>query len=75
MSSTVVSIRIPRKLKEEAEKFGISISEVARKALEEAVKRKKLEKAGEAAEELRELFSHVSVEEWVRVIREAREEE
>ena len=41
--SVLITARIPKELKEELKKYGINISQVVRKALEEAVYKKKLE--------------------------------
>ena len=70
--SVTVSVRIPRRLRDEAKRYGISISEVARRALEEEVRRRKLEEAAAAARRVGELLSRISVEEMVEWLREAR---
>ena len=72
MNSVTISVRIPRELKKKIDSYGIKISEVVRKALEEEVRRRELEEAVKAAEELRELFSRIPDEEIVRVIKEYR---
>ena len=41
LPSTVITVRVDRKLKEEAIKLGINIKEVVIKALEESIKEKK----------------------------------
>jgi len=69
-----VSVRIPRELKEEAKRYGINISEVARRALEKEVKRRKLEEAMAAARRIGEILSKIPEEEMVKWLREAREE-
>jgi len=72
--SVTVSVRIPRELKEEAKRYGINISEVARRALEKEVKRRKLEEAMAAARRIGEILSKIPEEEMVKWLREAREE-
>ena len=72
--SVTVSVRIPRELKEEAKRYGINISEVARRALEKEVKRRKLEEAMTAARRIGEILSKIPEEEMVKWLREAREE-
>ena len=51
-----VSTKVRRELKEEAERLGVKISEVLRRALEEEVRRRKLEelerKLGEALDKI-----------------------
>jgi antitoxin CcdA len=44
MMSVTVTVRIPKELKEEAERHGINISHVLRRALEEELRRRKLKK-------------------------------
>jgi len=72
--SVTVSVRIPRELKEEAKRYGINISEVARRALEEEVRRRKLEEAMAVARRIGEILSKIPEEEMVKWLREAREE-
>ncbi len=67
-----ISVRIPKELKQKIEEHGIRVSEVVRRALEEEIKRKELEKAAEAAEELGKIFSKIPEQEIVRLIREYR---
>jgi post-segregation antitoxin (ccd killing protein) len=71
MTSVVLSVRVRRKLKEEAERLGINIREVVERALEEEIRRVKMERLkmviGEALKAM-----DVSVEEWVEAIRESR---
>jgi len=72
VNSVTISVRIPRELKEKIDRYGVRVSEVVRRALEEEVKRKEFEEAVRAAEELGELFSRIPDEEIVRIIREGR---
>jgi post-segregation antitoxin (ccd killing protein) len=71
MTSVVLSVRVRRELKEEAERLGINIREVVERALEEEIRRVKIERLkmviGEALKAM-----DVSVEEWVEAIRESR---
>ncbi|WP_288104578.1 type II toxin-antitoxin system CcdA family antitoxin [Thermofilum sp.] len=54
--SVTVSVRIPKRLRDEAKRYGINISEVARRALEEEVKKRQLEEVAMAARRLGEIF-------------------
>ncbi|ADI31633.1 hypothetical protein [Staphylothermus hellenicus] len=72
MTSVTVSARIPRRLKEKLDRYGIKISEVIRRALEEEVKRRELEEARKASRDLGDLFSAISEKEIVEAIREDR---
>jgi post-segregation antitoxin (ccd killing protein) len=71
MTSVVLSVRVRRELKEEAERLGINIREVVERALEEEIRRVKMERLktviGEALKAM-----DVGVEEWVEAIRESR---
>ena len=73
MKSVVISVRIPRRLKEEAERLGVKVSEVARKAVEKEIEKLMMEERRKAAKELGEFFSRKPIEEWVKSIRESRE--
>jgi len=68
-----VSVRIPRQLKEEAERLGIKISPVLRRALEEEVRRRKIEALRMELEDIRDVLEKLDVERIVRHIREDRE--
>ena len=72
MGSVTISVRIPRELKEKIDRYGVKISEVVRKALEEEVRRRELEEAAEAAEELGKIFSRIPDDEIIRTIKEYR---
>lgn len=73
MSTTVLSIRIRRELKEEAERLGIDVKSVVEKALEEEIRRVKQLKLRRLVEEALEAMD-VTVEEWVGAVRESRSE-
>ena len=72
--STTISVRVPKKLKEEIERYKIKVSELVRKFLEEEVRKRKRRELENNAEELGEFFSKLSREEVVRRIREMRRE-
>jgi len=72
VGSVTISVRIPKELKEKIDRYCVRVSEVVRKALEEEVRRRELEEAAEAAEELGKLFSRIPDDEIVRSIREFR---
>lgn len=69
-----VSVKVRKELKEEAEKLGIRISEVLRRALEEEVEKRRLEMLAEELEEIGEALERIDVERFVRHIREGRED-
>ena len=66
LSTVVLSVRVRRELKEEAERLGIDLREAVERALEEEIRRmKKL--IGEAL-----VSMDLDVEEWVKTVREMR---
>jgi post-segregation antitoxin (ccd killing protein) len=74
MMSVTVTVRIPKELKEEAERHGINISHVLRRALEEELRKRKIKEVEEAAKRAGELFSRIPEEEIVNRIKKARKE-
>jgi len=68
-----ISTKIPSRLKELMDKYGIKPGPIIREALEREVRRKMLEEAEQLAKELSEKVSHISDEEIARIIREDRE--
>ena len=59
MKDATITVRVLRKLKGELAKYGVKVSEVLRKALEEEVRKERREEFRAATAELRELFSRV----------------
>ena len=70
MSTTVLSVRVRKELKEEAEKLGISLREVVERALEE-IRRAKIEMIKKLIEEALKSMS-LREEDWARIIKESR---
>ena len=68
-----VSTKVRRRLKEEAERLGVKISEVLRHALEEEVRRRKLEELEEKLSEVGETLDRIDIDRVVKSIREDRE--
>jgi len=68
-----VSTKVRRELKEEAERLGVKISEVLRRALEEEVRRRKLEELEEKLSEVGETLDRIDIDRVVKSIREDRE--
>jgi plasmid maintenance system antidote protein VapI len=68
----VVSVRVKKSLKREAEKLGVDMRALVEKTLEEIVAEKKAQ-AQKTAKELRELMD-VKPEEWVDDVRATRHE-
>ncbi len=72
-SYAIVSARIPKKLKEELDKLGISPSEVIRRALWEEVKKRKLEMLKRRKRKLRHILDKIPDERVVETVREMRD--
>jgi len=68
-----VSAKIPRRLKELLDKYGIKPGPIIRKALEEEVRKRVLSELEERARVLSTKLSHVSDGEVAALIREDRE--
>ena len=71
MSRVVLSIRIQRRLKEEAEKLGIDIRAVGEKALEEEIRGAKFMRFKKLVEEALKNID-TTVEEWIKAVKEIR---
>ena len=69
---SVISVRVPQELKDDLKRYGIEVSEVTRKALEEEVKRREREELRGMAEELGEFLEKIPRERIVEGIREDR---
>ena len=72
VTTEVVSVRIKKSLKDEAEKLGVDLKSAVEELLEELVAEKKA-KAQQVAKELQELM-HVNPEEWVNDVKATRHE-
>jgi len=72
MATKVLSVRVKKNLKDEAEKLGVDLKKVVEERLEELVAEKKT-KAQQIAKQLHELMQ-VTPEEWVNDVRTARQE-
>jgi len=72
METAVLSVRVKKSLKDEAEKMGIDIKPAVEALLEKLVAEKKA-KAQKRAEELRRIM-HVTEEEWIQDVKATRRE-
>ncbi len=57
--SAVISVRVPRKLKEELERLGINYSKAVREFLEELVRREKARRLRERMEEFKRRIGRI----------------
>jgi len=70
--SSVITVRVPKKLRDSLGRHRVEVSKVVRKALEDEVRRIELKELERVAGDLGELFSKVPDEEIVESIRHAR---
>jgi len=75
VSWVTVSTKVKKELLEKAKEYGINVSEVLRKALEEEVRKREEDEARKAAKELAEALkaSNITIEDVVKSIREDRD--
>ncbi|RLG72597.1 MAG: DUF4145 domain-containing protein [Thermoprotei archaeon] len=74
MGTAVISVRVRKKLKEEAKELGIDIRRVVEKALEEEVAKIKMENLKKIINDFSR-SSNLTVDSWIKSVREIREEE
>ncbi len=73
--SAVISVRVPKQLKEKLEKYRVNIAEIVRKRLEEEVERLEVEELRRELEEIRvEIGAKIDPYELARLVEEDREE-
>ena len=70
--STIITAKVPKKLRDEAKKYGINISKLIREALEREIRRRKIEETMRLQKELKNTFERIRQEEIVEIIRETR---
>jgi antitoxin CcdA len=69
-----VSARIRRELYEKLKRYGIVVSDVIRRALEEEVRRREEEEVAKMLDKAQEILAGIPSEELVEAIRTSREE-
>ena len=72
--SDVISVRVRKDLKRRAEELGIDIRGVLEEALEKAIKEKEREEIMNLSRRIKELMSNVTEEDWVKDVKETRNE-
>jgi hypothetical protein len=70
----VVSVRVRRGLKEEAERLGVNLRAVVERALEEEIWRRRVELLKSKVDAAIEAMRNLTVEDWVEAVRETRRE-
>jgi len=73
VETEVLSVRVRKSLKDEAEKMGVDFKAAVEELLEGIVADKRA-KAQKRAEDLRSAMGNVTVEEWVEDVKETRHE-
>ncbi|OYT49100.1 MAG: hypothetical protein B6U85_00050 [Desulfurococcales archaeon ex4484_42] len=74
MGWVTVSAKIRKELYEKLKRYGVPISEVIRKALEEEVRRREEKEVREALKRAQEILMKIPPEEIVTAVRSSREE-
>jgi len=69
-----VSVKVPTELKKELDKLGIKPSKLLRRAIQDEIRRRGVEKIRREIESLRPALAKISIEDFVRSIREDREQ-
>ena len=72
--SVVVTVRIPKKLKEEAKAYNINISRILREALAEEIRRRKLEHINRLQNRAKKILAKIKKDKIVEAVRETRDE-
>lgn len=70
----VVSVRVKRELKEEAERLKINFRDLVERALEEEIWKRKAELLKSKVDLALQAMENLTVEDWVEALREARRE-
>ncbi len=71
---TTVSVKVPTELKQELQRLGIKPSKLLRKAIEEEIRRREVERIKAEIESLRPTLAKISVNDVVRSVREDRQQ-
>jgi len=72
--SSVISVRIRKDLKQEAQELGINIRDVLERALSEELERKRREEFKNVVQDVLKCMSDIEVEEFSKAIKESRRE-
>lgn len=74
MSTEVLSVRISKGLKKEAEKLDIDVKSIVERALVNAIEQAKKKRLEDAIDMLLREIGEISEEEWARAVKECRME-
>jgi len=70
----MISVRVPKKIRDEAKRLGINISEVVRKALEEEIRKAKMRELKELGMAVEKIIERIGKEKMVMYVRESKDE-
>jgi predicted DNA-binding protein len=73
LNPTVITVKVPKEMKERMDKLEVNWSEYIRKSIEEKIRQDEVNKASRKLDEIRSKTKKVSTEELVSWIREDRE--
>lgn len=71
----LITVRVPKQLRDEARKYGINISKVVKKALMEEINKRRLKEINELQKSARKIIKKLSKEQIIEAIRETRNEQ
>ncbi len=72
--SEVLTLRVDKALKAKIKKYKISASKIARRAIEEEIKRREMQELTEAVIEMKTILEKIPDEEIIKAVRESRDQ-
>ena len=72
--SEVLTIRVDKSLKGKIRRYNISASKIARRAIEEEIKRREIQELTDAVIDMKTLLEKIPDEEIIKAIRESRDQ-
>ncbi len=72
--SVLITVRIPKELRDEARKYGINVSKVLREALIREIAKRKLERITKLQRDAKKILSKIGKEKLITTVREIRNE-
>jgi post-segregation antitoxin (ccd killing protein) len=72
--SEVLTVRVDKALKEKIKKYKISVSKIARQAIEEEIKKRERQELTDAIIEMKTLLEKIPDQEIIKAVRESRDQ-
>jgi len=72
--SEVLTVRVDKALKEKIRKYKISVSKIARQAIEEEIKKRERQELTDAIIEMKTLLEKIPDQEIIKAVRESRDQ-